>query len=168
MPSVYTWILYTHILSILGFLAAHGIAIGVIFKLRRENQPEEMRTLLNLSRSSVGVLHGSLFAVLITGVALGFMGNWWGQLWIWVAFAMIFVGWGTMGLLGTRYYDRARRSLGIQTFYGRKTKLGDTIDANPNPEMVVKLLTSTRSVLLSVLGGVGLLFILWLMIFKPF
>lgn len=168
MSLIYTWVLYLHILSILGFLAAHGIAIGVIYKLRRANQPEEMRTLLSLSRSSVGALHGAVFVVLITGVALGFLGNLWSQLWLWVALVVLFVAWGMMGFLGTRYYDRARRSLGILTFYGPGNKPAEISKANSNPEGAMKLVTSSRPLLLTALGGGGLIFMLWLMIFKPF
>ncbi len=166
--SVYQLALYLHIASILGFLTAHGIAIGVIFKLRRESQLDQMRALLNLSRSSVGALHLTLFAVLITGVTLGFMGNWWSKLWIWTALVLLIVAWGAMGLMGTRYYDKARRSLGLLTFYGSGNKPTDLLQADPNPDHALKIVTSSRPILLTITGGSGLIFILWLMIFKPF
>lgn len=168
MSSVYQWTLYLHILSIIGFLAAHGIAIGVVLKLRKASTAEESRALLNLSRSSVGILHGALFAVLITGVTLGFLGGWWSQTWIWVALVILFSGWGIMGLLGTRYYDRARRSLGIETFYGPKDKEHGSAAATRDPAATNEILTSSRSLILTIVGATGLVFMLWLMFFKPF
>lgn len=80
LASIYSWIVYHHILSILGFLAAHGVTIGTVFKPRRQNDPEETKTLLNLSRESLRLAGAALITTLITGIALGFMGNWWSQL----------------------------------------------------------------------------------------
>ena len=168
MVSFYGWIVYIHILSILAFLAAHGITIGTVFKLRRQNNQEETKLLLNLSRGSLALAGAALFSTLITGIALGFMGSWWSQLWIWAALITFFTGYVIMSVFGTRSYDRARLSLGIKTFYGRRGQ--QTKDSNMNNRLsgANTVLTPSNFILLTVLCGAGLIFILWLMLFKPF
>ncbi len=152
---VIVWLLYAHIFSVFLFLLTHGVSIGIVLKLRTERDPKRISTLLELSRKSVGYIHGSLFLVLATGVALGFLGSWWGQLWIWVALGGIFALWAIMGFMGTRYYDRARRSVGVLPFYGQK-------QFSPDPNMVFKtdelnkLLSSSRPATLVVIGVLAL------------
>ncbi len=160
MASIYSWIVYLHILSILAFLAAHGVTIGTVFKLRRQNNPEETKTLLNLSRGSLVLAGAALFSTLITGIALGFLGNWWNQLWIWAALITFIIGYALMSAFGTRSYDRARISFGIKTFYKQRGKQAGSQTNN--------VLTQSNFIVLTLLGGVGLIFILWLMLFKPF
>ncbi len=160
MASIYSWILYLHLLSILTFLAAHGITIGTVFKLRRENNPEENKTLLNLSRESLRLASVALITILITGITLGFLGGWWSQRWIWAALTTFIVGYALMSAFGTRSYDRARLNLGIKTFYNQKGKQAG--------QQTNTVLTPSNFMTLILLGGSGLIFILWLMLFKPF
>ncbi len=160
MASIYQWILYLHILSILAFLATHGITIGTVFKLRRQNHPDDAKILLNLSRESLRLASVALIAILITGITLGFLGGWWSRLWIWVALTTFIVGYGLMSAFGTRSYDRARLNLGIKTFYNQRGKQAGS--------QTNSVLTSSNFIALIFLGGAGLIFILWLMLFKPF
>lgn len=168
MVSVYGWIVYIHILSILAFLAAHGITIGTVFKLRRQNGQEETKILLNLSRGSLRLSGAALVTTLVTGVALGFMGGWWNQLWIWAALLTFFVGYGLMSVFGVMPYDRARRSLGIETFYKKRGKQTADPNTTPNLTQTNAVLTNPNYLILTIFGGAGLIFILWLMLFKPF
>ncbi len=168
MASIYSWIVYIHILSILAFLAAHGITIGTVFKLRRQNNQEETKILLNLSRGSLRLSGGALFTTLITGVVLGFLGGWWNQLWIWAALATFFAGYVLMSVFGVMPYDRARRSLGIETFYKKRGKQTGDPNTSPNLTQADPVLPNSNYLILTILSGAGLIFILWLMLFKPF
>jgi predicted integral membrane protein DUF2269 len=161
LASIYSWIVYLHVLSILAFLAGHGVTIGTIFKLRRQNNPEETKILLNLSRGSLQLSGAALMITLVTGITLGFLGNWWNQLWIWAALTTFMVGYALMSAFGTRSYDRARLNLGIKTFYKQRGKSA----AQPQSGAV---LTQSNFAILTILGAGGLIFILWLMLFKPF
>ncbi len=163
----YVWLVYVHIFSVFLFLLTHGVSIGIVLRLRKERDPKKTGSLLELSRNSVGYIHGSLFLVLATGIALGFLGNWWGHLWIWAALSGIIAMWVVMGFMGTRYYDRARKTVGVLPFYGQK-------QFSPDPNMEVKtdelnkLLSSSRPVILVLIGVLALAAMLWLMVFKPF
>lgn len=169
MAALYTWILYLHILSIASFFAAHGISIGsaFLFRLRRVSNQGEYKTILDLSRRAVDFSDGALLSILVTGVALGFLGNWWGQLWIWVSLLTLIIGGSLMSVLGTGYYDRARGSLGLKLRYPKRRKTPGDPKMTGSPDQLETSLSS-RSIILMSLGGGGLIFILWLMIFKPF
>ena len=161
------WLTYLHVFSVFLFLLIHGVSIGIVLSLRKERDPKRVTTLLEISRNSVGYIHGSLFLVLATGIALGFLGNWWGYLWIWVALGGMIALWVIMGLMGTRYYDKARRSVGVVPFYGQKEFTPDP-SGEPKIDELNRLLSSSRPVVLVLLGLFALAVMLWLMFYKPF
>ena len=55
----------------------------------------------------------ALGLVLLTGVAAGFAGSWWGRGWIWAALVIFLVVSGAMWLTGGRQYARVRRAAGL-------------------------------------------------------
>lgn len=161
--ELYSFLLFLHLASVFGFLLVHGISIAIVLSLRRERNVERIRALLSLSRTSIGGIHAFALMILLTGLILGFLGPWSGRLWFWTAFAL-FVGLGVaMGFVGTRYYDRVRVVTGVEPFYKVRAAAG-----NPTTTDVGALLASPRPVLLTVVGIVVLLVILWLMMYKPF
>lgn len=76
---MYRWLVILHVLGVFGFLMAHGISVGVAFALRRERRLEVVQALLDLSSSTLGILHGSIALLLISGIVSGFIGHWWSQ-----------------------------------------------------------------------------------------
>lgn len=138
---------------------------GGCIRVRKERDPARIKALLELSYFWVGMVHLSMFVVIITGVIMGFIGRWWGTWWLWASIGVLIGLWVAMSILGTRYYDRVRLSVGADPFYGPKKA---TQSAPVNQEELEVILSSRRPVLLSVLGLGGLLIILWLMMFKPF
>ncbi|MFQ5950526.1 MAG: hypothetical protein ACE5KH_00405 [Candidatus Geothermarchaeales archaeon] len=162
---VYQWVVLLHIASVLGFALAHGISMGVALMLRTEREPERVRVLLDLSRVSIAPTGVFMLLVLGTGVALGFMGEWWGSLWIWATLATILVVWGAMSLLGTQRYDEARMALGLDTVYGGRKKPTDEASSSAGLD---EFLSGSQPVALTAIGVVALILILWLMLFKPF
>ena len=86
---MYRWLICIHVLSIFGFVTAHGASAAVTFKLRGERQVERVHVLLELSRGANSVANGLLILLLAAGVTLGFMGGGWGQYWIWTSLALL-------------------------------------------------------------------------------
>src|SRR5579885_3713341 len=82
---MYQWFVFAHILGVFGYLLAHGTAAAVAFALPRQREVERVRVLLDLSRGVAMVAGVSLLVLLAAGIAAGFMGNWWGQGWIWAS-----------------------------------------------------------------------------------
>jgi hypothetical protein len=152
---LYQWIVYVHILAVFTFLLAHGTATAITFKLRGEHKIERIRTLLDLSQSMSILGRVSLLVLLLAGIILGFMGQWWGQGWIWAALILLVLMGVAMSFLASRPLLQARQLLAAYSAAEVDQQLS-TLLATPNP------------VVLSIIGGVGIAIILWLMEFKPF
>ena len=152
---LYQWIVYAHILAIFTFLLAHGTATAITYKLRGERKIERIRALLDLSQSMAILGIVSWLALIAAGIILGVMGNWWGHGWIWTALILLALMSVAMALLASRPLGRARQLLAASSTAEVDQQLS-TLLAAPNP------------MVLSVIGGVGIAIILWLMMFKPF
>jgi hypothetical protein len=50
---MYFWMVFLHVLCVLAFLMAHGVSASVFFALRNERNVERIRSLLQLSGSSL-------------------------------------------------------------------------------------------------------------------
>jgi uncharacterized membrane protein len=154
----YTWWVFLHIAGVFGFLIAHGVSVGVAFRLRRERDPKRIMALLDLSNSSVTLLYVSLLLLIGGGVVAGFVGNWWGDGWIWVSLGTLVVTIGAMYAVATTYYRRLRTVIGA---------MADGSQAI-SEERLGEVLAGPRAWVLAAIGFGAILFILYLMLFKPF
>ena len=165
---MYNWIVFIHVLGVFGFLFAHGAATAIAFKLRGEREVERMRALLDLSRSTRMAATVSLLVTLVAGIALGFMGGWWGHLWIWASLGLLVLIGVAMTFLGSRSFDGIRQLIQPDTsLSGAKKERLPAPNTSAN-EQLAALLAATHPMLLTLTGGGGLALILWLMMFKPF
>jgi hypothetical protein len=154
----YQWWVFLHIAGAFVFLLAHGVSMGVSLRLRQERDPKRIMALLDVSSSSISGLYVGLVLLLAGGVVAGFVGDWWGQGWIWVALGILVAVMILMYALATNYYKRLRLIVGA---------MADGSEA-VSDERLAELLSGPRPIVLAVLGSGGLLFILYLMLFKPF
>ena len=81
---MYTALVFIHVLSIFGFLFAHGASALVMFRVQREREPARLHALLNLSQSMGLAMALTALLLFLIGLIAGFMGQWWGRGWIWV------------------------------------------------------------------------------------
>lgn len=162
---IYRWLVLLHVLGVFGFLMAHGISAAVAFTLRRERRLDHIQTLLNLSSSTLGFLHGSILILLLTGVINGFLGHWWGKGWIWVSLGLLIAIYVFMGAYASSYYSKVRKAAGVAFMDGFKPHP----PLEPAcPEDIDALLTSSRPITLAVAGFGSLAVLAWLMMAKPF
>jgi hypothetical protein len=162
---MYYWVVFLHMVGVFGFLLAHGVSAGVILRLRSESDPERIRALLELSGHSYSVMYPSLLVLLVAGIISGFMGDWWGQGWIWaslVVLVLIYIG---MTVRGSSYLTRLRKAVGAEYFEKMKSQPPLTPLSR---EEIAGLMEPSRGIELLAIGVGGLLIILWLMILKPF
>jgi hypothetical protein len=164
---MYQWIVFAHVLGVFGFLLAHGTAAAVAFALPRQREVERVRVLLDLSRGVTIVSSVSLLMLLAAGITAGFMGTWWGQGWIWVALGLFIVLGVTMTYLGSRPLNRIRQLVHASNPSRSETISHSSLDLSAEKQLAV-MLAATHPWLLTVIGGGGLVVILWLMMFKPF
>ena len=162
---IYQLWVFVHLVGVFGFLLAHGVSAAVALSLRRERDPQKVRALLELSSWSMAGFYVSILVLLAGGITAGFLGHWWGQAWIWAALGVLVVMMGAMYGLATPYFNRLRQAVGAPTSGKRRP------GAEPAPSTQVidpePLLRSSRPMLVVVVGIVGLVAILWLMVYKP-
>lgn len=164
---MYQWLVYIHVLATFAFLLTHGVSSVVALRLRNQRDPAVARAWLelNTSGSVIAVLYGSLLVLLISGIISGFMGNWWGQGWIWLSLLLLIGIIVAMFIIGSKHYSQVRKALGMAWFDGRKEHpAGEPASA----EEIEALLTKAPAITLTVIGFGGIAVILWLMMFKPF
>jgi plastocyanin/uncharacterized membrane protein len=154
---MHRWWVFLHIAGAFGFLMAHGVSAYVTLRLPKERDPARVSQLLELSASSVGFMWNSIGLLLIGGIAAGFTGQFWGQGWIWASIVILVVVTGAMYAMGTTWAKRLRTISGAM--------VGGT-EAVSGPQFE-EILRSKRPYTIAAIGFVGLLVILWLMIFKP-
>ncbi len=162
---MYDAVKFVDLLGVFAFLMAHGASMSMLFRLRRERDPEKIRTLLDLSSGSLSVMYFALLLLLSAGIVAGFLGNSWGHGWIWVALAVLILVVVLMSLLGSFYYAKVRKAVGLPYLENYKPQ-----PASPpaSAEELAALLNSARPLWIVALGIGGLLVLLGLMIFKPF
>lgn len=158
------WLIFLHIAAAFSFAVAHGVSAFVALKLRRERDPARVIALLDLSKFALPTSTLSVLLLLISGIAEGFVGGYWGRLWIWAAIAVLVVLFGVMSFFGVMHYDRVRHALGVPGFYDKKNTGGPEADQ----AALTQMLDSPRAVELAAVGFIGLAVILWLMVLQPF
>ena len=158
------WLVFGHILGAFTFVLAHGVSMFVAFRVRRERDPAVVSALLDLSKLAVTIAALAIIFLLVTGIAAGFVGNYWGQRWIWASLAILILLWAYMSFRGTRHHDDVRHAVGSVGVYDKK----GTEPPPADPTAAAALLASSRAVELATVGGIGLIAILFLMVFKPF
>jgi plastocyanin len=154
---MYQWWVFVHLVGVFGFLATHGVSMIVAVRLRNERDPRRVSELLQLSSSSIRAMYGSLLVLLLGGIVAGFLGHWWGRAWIWAAIIVLVLTTLGMYALATKYYQRVG-------FVARAKAEGST---SVTDEQFHQILRSGRPNAVMAIGGIGLLVILYLMVFKP-
>lgn len=163
----YRWLLFVHVASALLFFFCHGVSMAVALRVSRERDRERLRALLDLSSGSplIGFTWSMFAVLLLSGLALGFLGRWWGSGWIWVSLGLLIAVSVAAGVLGSAHFNRIRAALGLPSSYEREAPAAP-VDL-PADEFN-NLLRSRRPLLLAVIGVSGIVTITWLMMFKPF
>jgi len=162
---MYSWVVFLHVLGVMGFMLAHGGTTVMTFQIQKERDPDRMRTLLDLSGYSWPSFAITFLLLFVSGVIAAFMGRWWGQGWIWASLAIligmsIYMGWSSRA-----HYHKLRKALGMPYFEGTGDR--PAIEAASDEEILAAQ-AKLRPIPMAVLGFGGTLVILWLMMFKPF
>ncbi len=154
---MHLWVVYAHILGALLFMLAHGASAAIVFRLRSERDPATIRALLGLSKATLGPAYAALVLLLVAGVWAGIEIEAFssGQMWLWAAVAVLVV------IMGAMY------GLVSPTFFGIRDAIGDG-STEVDQAALDRRLSSSRPMTGIGIGFLGILVILWLMVFKPF
>lgn len=164
---MYEWMVYIHVLATFVFLVVHGVSSIVTLRLRNQRDPALARAWLGIyaDKGVYQALFGSLLLLMLSGIVGGFMGKWWGHGWIWLSLALLIGITVAMSVVGSKYYTRLRKALGM-VWYDRG-KIQPPVEPAPAEE-IEALLANAPAVSMAVIGFGGIAVILWLMMFKPF
>jgi uncharacterized membrane protein len=163
--DLYGAVVFVHAATILLFFIAHGTSMAVAFALKRETDPARVRTLLDLSRFSLGPASiGFVVVGLLTGIAAGFMGGHWGSIWIWLSLVLFVLIGGLMTPMASM------RLKPIRVAAGMPVEGSGAPEAPPreDPAELARLLQAWNPLPLAAMGLTGFIVILWLMLAKPF
>jgi plastocyanin len=154
---VHRWWVFLHIVGVFGFLMAHGVSVYATFRLRAEREAARVTHLLELSASSIPFMWASIGLLLLGGVVAGFTGSFWGQGWIWAAIALLLAVTVAMYVIATPWVKRLR-TIAAAIAEGSRAVSQEQFEA---------ILRSRRPSVIAAIGFVGLLAILYLMMFQP-
>lgn len=164
----YPWIVYAHVLGAFAFAAGHGVSATMAFRLRHERDPIRIGAILDMSLYSVsptGLMTIGFVVLLLSGVAGGFEGGYWGRAWIWTSIVLLILVSGLMTPFAAMHYNKVRVAI------GQKAPRDKSEAPPPTPlpaDQLELLLQSPRPWQLAAVGGVGFAAIVFLMLFKPF
>jgi hypothetical protein len=164
MMSGYLWLKFLHIGAVFAFLLSHGAAGGASLLLRGQRDFALRRLLLGLSWKAQAISQPALLVVLLSGIALGFYGSWWGHGWIWTALAVFLALLAGMAYFSLTRFDGARKAAGLAYRAGVKMMAA----VPPDPDSLAVQIPGLRARELAIAGSIGLAVILWLMLVKPF
>lgn len=158
---MYQWIVFLHVTTIFVFLVQHAVEIFVTFRLRQQTEPEGIFTTYSfMLNNNVRNLRITYSLIIVTGAIAGFMVPWWKQGWMWTALGVMIAIWIVMGRIAPSYLTAidkiANQAIHDKTDPSALEKFRNALKARKEPEVM-----AATSV-------VGLLIILWLMMFKPF
>lgn len=153
----FRWLLFLHIASVLALLGTHGTSITVLYRIRRERDRARILNLVTLSGETILPMYVSLAAIVVTGVLLGLKVHAFALWWIWAAIAILVVVAALMGAIARPYFARVKEACQM-----RPSGVPRVSD-----EELLEILHASTAHVLSAIGGIGLLAILYLMIFQP-
>ncbi|MFB3737653.1 MAG: DUF2269 family protein [Candidatus Velamenicoccus archaeovorus] len=153
----YRWIVFIHIVGVLGFVMFHGVSVMVALRLRRERDRAKIAELMQFSGSSLSGMYASLLLLLVGGIWAGFELDWWKFAWIWVALGVLVLMIAEMSAVARSFYQRVKEAVEIRPS-GVPRRSDEELD---------QMLRSPLPMVNAVLGFAALLFITWLMVYKP-
>ncbi len=160
--DLYEWLRYIHVAGVLVFVLGHGASVAVAFKIRDERDPGRILAMLQLSTWSLSLFYVGIFLLLGGGIWAGFTpgieGSWWGSGWIWASLGIFVFTMFVMYGVASSYYKRLR------TIAEAMVSGSEAV----SKDQLAEVLSGPRAWILAVVGFGSLLFILYLMLFKPF
>jgi hypothetical protein len=151
-----TWLLYLHIVSVLALLGTHGASMTVLYAIRRERDRARILSLVQLSGQTIIPMYVSILAIVVFGVLLAFRLHMWGRTWIWLSIGVLVVTIGLMTATAKPYFAKVKEACQMRP--SGVPRISD--------EELGEVLQSPRAHLISAIGVIGLLSILYMMVFK--
>lgn len=153
----YNWWKFIHLLGVVGFMAAHGTSMAATMLIRRIRDPQRISGVLQLSATTVLAFYVSTLVLLVGGIGAGIRGRWFNQGWIWLSLGLLVAVGILMFPLARGYFRRIRTVIELM-------ESGTAVSQDD----FMRVLNSGNPMLTAGSGSVAILFIVYLMVMKPF
>lgn len=165
MGSIYLWLKFIHVLAVLTFFMSHGTSIVFAFRLKREKDLTRIQAMFDMSGQMWLVMILSLLLILVVGVVITFMGDWWSRGWVWASLVLTLGITIWMFVLGQGTYHPMRRAFGLSYMHrGQEMPAEQPVSEAQRAELIAR----TRPWEMLAVAYGGFVVVLWLMMFKPF
>jgi cytochrome bd-type quinol oxidase subunit 2 len=155
---MYRYWFMLHIIGVVAFMAAHGASMFAMYRIRNlDLDRTRIADAISFSGTTTRPMYISLLVLVVAGFVAGVQGKWLDDWWIWLAVVTLVITSGLMTAIAAPYFRRITEACAV-----RPSGVPRTSD-----EELRSLLHGSTSTLITVIGVVGLLLILYLMIFKP-
>ena len=159
---MYNWLVFLHIFFAFLFMLVHGVHAAAMLKFRGEPDPEKSLTFFS-NVPEIKYVRYLTIAMGVFGIAAAFITEWWKQGWVWLSAVVFLIISFVMYKYGAGYY-------GI--IFGAANRLIEAKKTDTDLPAAQKGYDDARNtphtMIVSIVGIVGLAIILWLMRFKPF
>jgi hypothetical protein len=153
----YGWWKFVHLAGVAGFVAAHGTSMAATVLMRRIGEPQQVSGILQLSAATVSAFYVSTLVLLAGGIGAGVQGDWFDQGWIWASIGLLVAVGALMFPVARGHFRRIRMVL----------ELMDSGTAVSRDDFA-RVLNSGNPILTAGTGFVAIMFIVYLMVLKPF
>jgi Predicted integral membrane protein (DUF2269) len=152
------WLLFLHIASVLALLGTHGTSMAVLYGIRKERDRARIMAMVQLSGRTTVPMYISILLIVVFGSLLAFRFHMWGQRWLWVSIVILIATIALMNVTAKPYFRKVKEACQLRP--SGVPRISD--------EELGDVVMSPMAHVISVIGVVGLLSIVYLMIFKPF
>lgn len=152
------WWLFLHIVGVLAFVGVHGVSLFVLYRVRRERDRQRIAELIAFSGTTTRPMYIALGILTVGGVGAGITLDLFAAWWLWVSIVILLTTIGLMSGLAAPYFHKITAACEV-----RPSGVPRVSD-----EELEQLLRSGEAHVITATGGIGLLAILYLMLFKPF
>ncbi|MEP6973267.1 MAG: hypothetical protein ABI869_03875 [Actinomycetota bacterium] len=152
------WWLFLHIAGVLAFVGAHGVSMVVLYRVRGERDRRRIAELIAFSGTTTRPMYIALGVLTLGGVGAGLTLHLFSAWWLWISIVLLLLTIGLMTGLAKPYFKKITAACEI-----RPSGVPRVSD-----EELEQLLSSGDAHVIAAIGGIGLLAILYLMLFKPF
>ena len=153
---MYAWLVALHLVGFALFLSMHGVSMWAAFRVRGEPNREVVAALLGLSARGNQVMYLGFLLLGIGGLGAAAQVGWLTAPWVVASYIVLAAVILLMYIVGAGFYYTLRDGLvGTE----KTPRLDDA-------ELIARL-DNRRPEALTLIGGVGLLILIWLMALKP-
>jgi hypothetical protein len=155
----FNWWKFLHLAGLVAFLACHGASMFVLYRIRNVDlDRSKIADLISFSGQTTMPMYVSLLVLVVGGVGAGITSHiYFSQLWLWVSIGILVLTVAFMTAVAAPYFKQITAACEVRPS-GVPRKSDEELDA---------LLHRSTTSLITAIGSIGLVSILYLMIFKP-